>query len=408
MSKIWSGLHEGGWMFYDTFWALILGFTLSGMVQAFISRDQMKATLGDHRPATIVKSSIFGIVSSSCSYAASALARSLISKGADFTASIVFMFASTNLVIELGFVIWILIGWQFAVAEFVGGTVMIILISVLLPRVIPASLISQAQSSVDQSMNSMMQPGSPASRFKSRRSWSDAAGFTIGDFTMLRKELVIGFAVAGLASSLVSVAFWQGLFITGHGFWSALENAIIGPFLAFVSFVCSVGNVPLAAALWHGGITFGGVIAFIFADLVAFPLVMIYRKYYGAKLALRLTLLFWFIMSTSGLITEGIFTLVQLVPVRHMNIMNVKHFGANSTTYLNAIALIVICLVYWLYRTRDRNGASIEFAKDLVCGMQVRISDAPAIAELDGTKYYFCMVGCKEEFLANSAKYVSL
>ncbi len=406
MSKIWAGLQEGGWMFFDTFWALILGFILSGMVQAFISRDQMKATLGDHRPATVVKASIFGIVSSSCSYAASALAKSLISKGADFTASMVFMFASTNLVIELGFVMWILIGWQFAVAEFVGGAIMIVLIAVLLPRVIPRNLLSTASENLDDSAMNPVATGSPVSRFKSRRGWGDAAGFTIGDFTMLRKELVIGFVVAGLASSLVSVSFWQKLFLSGHGFWSALENAVIGPFLAFISFVCSVGNVPLAAALWHGGITFGGVIAFIFADLLALPLVLIYRKYYGAKLALRLSILFWFIMSLSGLITEGLFILIKLIPKGQIHKMPMRHFGANSTTLLNFFALIAILIIYWLYRTRDKNGGSIEFAKDLVCGMQVRIADAPAQAELNGQMYYFCMPGCRDQFMADSAKFL--
>ena len=406
MSKIWAGLQEGGWMFFDTFWALILGFILSGMVQAFISRDQMKATLGDHRPATVVKASIFGIVSSSCSYAASALAKSLISKGADFTASMVFMFASTNLVIELGFVMWILIGWQFAVAEFVGGAIMIVLIAVLLPRVIPRNLLSTASENLDDSAMNPVATGSLVSRFKSRRGWGDAAGFTIGDFTMLRKELVIGFVVAGLASSLVSVSFWQKLFLSGHGFWSALENAVIGPFLAFISFVCSVGNVPLAAALWHGGITFGGVIAFIFADLLALPLVLIYRKYYGAKLALRLSILFWFIMSVSGLITEGLFILIKLIPKGQIHNMPMRHFGANSTTLLNFFALIAILIIYWLYRTRDNNGGSIEFAKDLVCGMQVRIADAPAQAELNGQMYYFCMPGCRDQFMAESSKFL--
>ncbi len=406
MSKIWAGLQEGGWMFFDTFWALILGFILSGMVQAFISRDQMKATLGDHRPATVVKASIFGIVSSSCSYAASALAKSLISKGADFTASMVFMFASTNLVIELGFVMWILIGWQFAVAEFVGGAIMIVLIAVLLPRVIPRNLLSTASENLDDSAMNPVATGSPVSRFKSRRGWGDAAGFTIGDFTMLRKELVIGFVVAGLASSLVSVSFWQKLFLSGHGFWSALENAVIGPFLAFISFVCSVGNVPLAAALWHGGITFGGVIAFIFADLLALPLVLIYRKYYGAKLALRLSILFWFIMSLSGLITEGLFILIKLIPKGQIHKMPMRHFGANSTTLLNFFALIAILIIYWLYRTRDNDGASLEFAKDLVCGMQVRIADAPAQAELNGQMYYFCMPGCRDQFMADSSKFL--
>jgi uncharacterized membrane protein YraQ (UPF0718 family) len=407
MHKVLSGLLEGWWMFFDTFWALALGFTLSGIVQAFVSRKRMKEVLGDHRPKTIATASFFGVVSSSCSYAASALAKSLFAKGADFTAAMVFMFASTNLVIELGLVLWILIGWQFAAAEFVGGAVMIILLSIILPRMIPTALIEQSRSELEMNLSEISESdASITTKVKSRRAWSDAAGYTIGDFTMLRKELVIGFVVAGLASTLVSISFWQRLFISGHGFWSALENAIIGPFLAFISFVCSIGNVPLAAALWNGGITFGGVIAFIFADLIAFPLVMIYRKYYGAKLAIRLTLIFWFVMSLSGLITEGVFKLFSLIPHHTVGIMGTKHFGWNITTILNVIAVAVMGVVYWLYRTRDKFGVSMEFAKDLVCGMQVRIADAPAQAEHEGKMYYFCMPGCKEQFLNNPEQYL--
>jgi uncharacterized membrane protein YraQ (UPF0718 family)/YHS domain-containing protein len=406
MGKIYSGFLEGWWMFFDTFWALVLGFTLSGLVQAFISKSQMKSVLGDHRPKTIAKASFFGMVSSSCSYAASALGKSLFSRGADFTTSMVFMFASTNLVIELGLVLLILIGWQFAAAEFVGGAVMIILLTILIPRLIPASLIASARGSLEESNMSDMKEASWRQRIASRQGWSNAAGYTIGDFIMLRKELIIGFIVAGLASTLVSVQVWQALFLTGHGFLSALENAIIGPFIAFISFVCSIGNIPLAAALWQGGITFGGVIAFIFADLLAFPLVMIYRKYYGDRLAIRLSLIFWFVMSLSGLITEGIFLLLRQIPEHHIGAMAVSHLGWNSTTILNIIAVAILSTVYWLYKTKGSFEMENEFAQDPVCKMQVRTSDAPAKAELDGTMYYFCMQGCKDSFLKEPAKYL--
>ncbi|HUX65626.1 MAG TPA: permease, partial [archaeon] len=243
-------------------------------------------------------------------------------------------------------------------------------------------------------------------KIASRQGWSNAAGYTIGDFIMLRKELIIGFIVAGLASTLVSVQVWQALFLTGHGFLSALENAVIGPFIAFISFVCSIGNIPLAAALWQGGITFGGVIAFIFADLLAFPLVMIYRKYYGDRLALRLSLIFWFVMSLSGLITEGIFSLLSQIPEHHMGAMAVSHLGWNSTTLLNIIAIIVLATVYWLYKTKGSSEMESEFAQDPVCKMQVRTSDAPAKADFDGTMYYFCMQGCKDSFLKEPVKYL--
>jgi len=250
----------------------------------------------------------------------------------------VFMFASTNLVIELGIVLWLMLGWQFALAEFIGGTIMIILVAIILPKVIPtkiANFVRDEQLIKDGKNPAFMTPPSGAmtlgmasdpqpvsmmmatdkqsgvdagggcscgsssieeakapTKWRERKNWVNAAGYTMGDFIMLRKELFIGFIVAGIAATVVPFSFWQALFLSDRGFISALENAIIGPFLAFISFVCSVGNVPLAAALWHAGITFGGVIAFIFADLLAFPLVMIYRKYYGNRVALRLSLTF--------------------------------------------------------------------------------------------------------------------
>ena len=407
VEKVQSGLSQGWWMFFETFWALVLGFILSGAVQAFVTRRQMKKLLGDHKPSTIVKASFFGAVSSSCSYAASALAKSIFSKGADFTASMVFMFASTNLVLELGLVLWILIGWQFALAEFIGGTIMIILLTILIPRVIPRSMISKARGPMNlmASGEEMKEEKIPfLKKLTSLSHWRDAAGYTIGDFTMLRVELVVGFIVAGLAAAIVPNSFWNSLFITGHGFLSSLENVLIAPFIAFISFVCSVGNVPLAAALWHGGISFGGTVAFIFADLLALPLVLIYRKYYGLKLSIRLALLFWFVMSTSGLITEGIFNLLSITPTRHIMEMEMRRWGANYTTYLNVIALIAFIVIYWLYKTKRESNS--EFAKDYVCGMQVRISDAPAEYEFEGKMYYFCMPGCQESFAKDPVSYI--
>ncbi len=392
-------------MLFETFWALVLGFTLSGLVQTFVSKAKMKSVLGDHRPKTVARASFFGMMSSSCSYAASALSKSLFSRGADFTVSMVFMFASTNLVIELGLVLIILIGWQFAAAEFIGGAVMIILLTILLPRLIPIALIESARGSLEDADHEEVMQTSWKSKIKSRRGWKNAAGYTIGDFIMLRKELLIGFVVAGLASTLVPVHFWRALFLTGHGFISVLENAIIGPFIAFISFVCSIGNVPLAAALWFGGITFGGVVAFIFADLLAFPLVMIYRKYYGNKLAIRMSLIFWFVMSLSGLVTEGIFQLLSKIPNHSVHLKVVKHIGWNSTTVLNVVALVVLAVVYWLYKSKGSNQMENEYAQDVVCKMQVRISDAPAKTEHEGKMYYFCSPGCKESFLNEPAKY---
>jgi len=385
-------------MFFHTFWALVIGFTLSGAVQAFVSRKNMRQQLGDASVKSITKASLFGIISSSCSYSASALAKSLFSKGANFTAAMVFMFASTNLVIELGLVLWILMGWQFAVAEFIGGAIMILLLKMLIPRLIPAKLIAQSQ----QSFESMDRSNS-----EKKVTWHDAAGYTIGDFKMLRIELIVGFVVAGLAAKLIPASFWSALFLSDRGLISSIENAIIGPVIAFISFVCSVGNVPLAAALWHGGISFGGTIAFIFADLISLPLVLIYRKYYGTKLAIRLTLVFWLVMSLSGLITELIFKALGQIPIASHKMSHSNAIGWNYTTILNVVALLLIIWVYWMYRTQRTDSADQEFAKDLVCGMQVRISDAPATYELAGKTYYFCMQGCADSFAANPKKFTA-
>jgi uncharacterized membrane protein YraQ (UPF0718 family)/YHS domain-containing protein len=385
-------------MLFHTFWALILGFTLSGAVQAFISRNKMKEQLGDDSFKSVLKASGFGIISSSCSYSASALAKSLFSKGANFTTSMVFMFASTNLVIELGLVLWIMMGWQFAVAEFFGGAVMIILLKVLIPKLIPASLIESSRENVEKSA-----PPKP----EKKASWHDAAGYTIGDFKMLRYELIIGFIVAGLAAKLIPASFWSAIFLSGNGIITTIQNVIIGPIIAFVSFVCSVGNIPLASTLWHGGLSFGGTISFIYADLIAFPLVMIYRKYYGTKLAIRLTLVFWLVMSLSGLITEIVFQSLNLIPAMDHSMSHSMKIGFNYTTILNLLALALILWIYWMYRTRDKSSPDQLFAQDLICGMQVRISDAPASYVHEGKSYYFCMPGCRDSFAANPGKYVS-
>jgi uncharacterized protein len=375
-------------MLFHTFWALILGFTLSGAVQAFASRKKMREQLGDDSFKSVFKASLFGIISSSCSYSASALAKSLFSKGANFTSSMVFMFASTNLVIELGLVLWIMMGWQFAVAEFFGGAIMILLLKLLIPRLIPAQLIERSRESYESSKEA---------NSTRKANWHDAAGYTIGDFKMLRYELIIGFVVAGLAAKVVPASFWI----------TSIQNVIIGPVIAFISFVCSVGNIPLAATLWHGGISFGGTISFIFADLIALPLVLIYRKYYGTKLAIRLTLVFWLVMSVSGLITEAIFSFLNLIPAMDHNMSHTNQIGWNYTTVLNILAVALIVWIYWMYRTQVTDAVDQEFAKDLVCGMQVRISDAPAEYELNGKTFYFCMPGCRESFTENPKKFIS-
>jgi hypothetical protein len=407
-------------MFWETLWALVLGFALSGAVQAFVSRAEMRRALGDHRPATIARAGLFGAISSSCSYAASALAKTLFARGADFTAAQAFMFGSTNLVLELGIVLWLLMGWQFAAAEFVGGTLMIALLALVLPRVVAPARQHAARAALTGSTPAPREPdedsapgdpgfahGSWRSRIRSLAGWADAAGYTISDLTMLRRELIIGFVVAGFADAAVPVSFWQSLFITGHGFWSALENAALGPFLAIISFVCSIGNVPLAAALWGGGISFGGAVAFVFADLITLPLLLIYRRYYGTPLTARLLAVFWATMSAAGLATDYLFRWAGIAPAasaRHGAIA-LHAWGWNYTTALNIVALAAFAALYWLYRNRDRLGGGAGYAKDPVCGMQVQVAHAPATASRDGATDYFCSDHCARRFADSPARH---
>ena len=267
---IGRSLREGFFMFWETLWALVLGFTLSGVVQAFVSKEQMQAKLGNHRPASVSRAAGYGMVSSSCSYAASAMSKSLFAKGADFVSAMVFMIASTNLVVELGIVMLVLLGWQFMAAEFVGGPIMIILLALLGGFVFRTALVEAARRRVQGAVthghdHGAMTGVSPArqeelersswsSKVRSPAAWSDAASYAVADVTMLRRELVIGYTVAGFLAALVPTHVWNILFIHGHGLWTSLENALVGPLIAVLSWVCSIGNVPLAAALWSGEI----------------------------------------------------------------------------------------------------------------------------------------------------------
>ena len=413
---IGDSLREGFFMFWETLWALVLGFGLSGVVQAFVSKDEMQRVLGDHRPRTIIRSSAFGMVSSSCSYAATAMAKSLFQKGADFISAMVFMFASTNLVVELGVVLLILMGWQFALAEFIGGPIMIVLFAVAGAVLFRGPAIAAARRRLQQGMvgghdhqamvgvseerQAELERTPWSAKLRSKAAWADAASYTMADITMLRKELAIGYGVAGLLAVVVPMTAWNDVFLRGHGFWTTLENVVVGPFIAFISFVCSVGNVPMAAALWHGGISFGGVISFIFADLIALPLVLIYRKYYGNRLALRLFATFYAVMAAAGLITEGLFAAAGAIPTSRPHQIVTTRFEWNYTTFLDIAFLGIFAVLYWLYRNRERLGGGQGYAIDPVCGMQVETARAPATTHHEGRQYWFCSDRCRERFEA--------
>jgi uncharacterized protein len=410
LSPVGRSLREGFFMFWETLWPLVLGFGLSGAVQSFVSSESMQRKLGDHRPLAVLRASVYGTISSSCSYAASAMSKSLFVKGADFVASCVFMFASTNLVIELGVVLVVLMGWQFAVSEFVGGIIMIVLLASLGSLWLRGRVVVEARARATgesgpghvhgPAENRALERQPWGKKLRSKAGWADAATYTMSDLTMLRRELVIGYVVAGFLTVLVPTAFWNAVFLHGHGFWTSVENVVVGPFIAVISFVCSIGNVPLAAALWRGGISFGGVISFIFADLITFPLLLIYRRYYGTRLMLRMLAVFWAVMSVAGLITEGIFRAAGLVPTVHRTgQIAPEHFSWNYTTYLNLVFLGLFALLYWAYRNRARLGGGQGSAQDPVCGMHVDTGTAPAMVVSEGEKVYFCSDRCRDRFV---------
>jgi uncharacterized membrane protein YraQ (UPF0718 family)/YHS domain-containing protein len=414
LGAIGSSLREAFFMFWETLWALVLGFGVSGVVQAFVTRGEMSRALGRSGVRTLGKATFLGMVSSSCSYAATAMAKSLFQKGADFTAAMVFMIASTNLVIELGIVLALLLGWQFTASEFVGGLLMIVMFSVVARFFFPTAWVEAARSRLrsgrvsehdHQAMSEVSDAEQEAAeripfrrRVRSLAGWSDAASYTMADITMLRREMVIGFGVAGFLAVLVPDGAWGAVFISGHGFLTSLENAIVGPFVAIISFVCSIGNVPLAAALWKGGISFGGVVAFIFADLITFPLLLIYRKYFGRRLMLRILVSFWLVMSLGGLAVEYIFRGFGLVPSTRPTEIAPASFAFNYTAVLDIIFLAVFGGLYYLHRHRARFGGGVGYAIDPVCGMQVETASAPARLTRDGATHHFCSDHCREKF----------
>jgi uncharacterized membrane protein YraQ (UPF0718 family)/YHS domain-containing protein len=412
IDAIGRSLREAFFMFWETLWPLVLGFGLSGAVQAFVSRGSLRAKLGDHRPPAVARATGYGMASSSCSYAASAMGKSLFARGADFVTTTVFMFASTNLVFELGLVLIVLIGWQFAVGEFVGGAIMVVLLATLGGWWFHRRLIEEARRHVEAgadghhhgSADEERRQRAPWSqKLRSKAGWADAAGYTMADLSMVRRELLIGYTVAGFLAVLVPVSAWHAVFLQGHGVWTTIENAVVAPLVAVISFVCSIGNVPLAAALWKGGISFGGVISFLFADLIAFPLLLVYRRYYGTRMALRMLAGFWAVMSAAGLATEAIFRAAGIVPTtRPVQVAPVR-FAWDYTTYLNLVAVCLFVALYLLYRKRDRWGGQRDTARDPTCGMQVEKATAPEVARRDGAVFYFCSDRCRQRFEESAA-----
>jgi uncharacterized membrane protein YraQ (UPF0718 family) len=352
-----------GSMTWEVTWALILGFGLSAMVQALVRKPVIVRLLGDDRPRTLAVAAGLGAASSSCSYAAVALARSLFRKGASFTAAMAFEIASTNLVIELGVILVLLMGWQFAAAEFTGGPVMIVAIAVLFRLLLRNRLLAEARAQAERGIAGEMEghaamdmsvsrPGSFASRLFSRDGYTAVAHVFAMEWAAILRDLVIGLLAAGAIAAWVPDRFWSSFFIAGHPLAAKIWGPLIGPLVAVISFVCSVGNVPLAVVLWKGGISFGGVVAFIFADLIIAPLISIYRKYYGARMALFLLGTFYAAMAAAGYVVELVFGGLGLIPDRARARIGDQGVSWDYTTWLNLVFLaLAAALVIRFVRT---------------------------------------------------------
>ncbi|VBA49257.1 Putative permease [Mycobacterium pseudokansasii] len=356
LAAVGHALALAGSMTWEILWALILGFALSAMVQAVVRRETIVALMGDDKPRTLAVAAGLGAASSSCSYAAVALARSLFRKGANFTAAMACEISSTNLVVELGIILALLMGWQFTAAEFVGGPLMIIVLALLFRLFARSRLIDAAREQADRGIAGSMEghaamdmsvggEGSFWRRLFSARAFTSVAHVFVMEWAAILRDLIVGLLIAGAIAAWVPETFWQQFFLTDHPVWSALWGPIVGPFVAIVSFVCSIGNVPLAAVLWNGGISFGGVIAFIFADLLILPILNIYRKYYGTKMMLTLLGTFYASMVVAGYLVELLFGAANLIPSQRSAV--VMHAGVswNYTTWLNILFLVIAAIL---------------------------------------------------------------
>jgi uncharacterized protein len=349
-----------GGMTWQILWSLILGFALSAIVQALVRKGTIEHLLGNDSLKSLARATGLGIASSSCSYAAVALARSLFRKGADFTAVMVFEIASTNLVVELGIIMALLLGWQFTAAEFVGGPIMIVLIAVLFRLFLRKRLVNAARAQADRGLAGSMEghaamdmsvraAGSLWSRLSSPEGFTSVSHGFVMEWAAVLRDIVLGLFIAGALGAWVPDSFWQKLFLTGHPLLSKIWGPLLGPVISILAFVCSIGNVPLAAVLWNGGISFGGVISFIFADLIILPILVIYRKYYGTKMMLFILGIFYVTMVVAGYAVELIFGAAGLIPSTHNAKVLNPTIGWNYTTYLNIVFLAVAVALVWRF-----------------------------------------------------------
>ncbi len=354
LHAIGNTLQLAGIMGWNILWGLNLGFLFSAIVDVAVSKNEMGRLLPDASFRSIATAAGLGAASSSCSYAAVAMGRSIFRKGGNFAAAMVFQFAATNLVIELGVLLAIMIGWQFTAAEFVGGPLMIAILVLLFRGFLRPGMVAAARGQAQKGLRGSMEghsemaavakSGTIWQRISSKEGITAISHYFVMNWQMLGKDIVGGLLIAGALGALIPHGFWSSLFLSGHGFLSVVWSVLVGPIVAILSFVCSIGNVPLALILWNGGIGFGGVISFLFADLIIIPILNIYRRYYGAKMTGFMLGMFYVAMVVSAFVIDRIFEALKLVPARGNTTITLS-VSFNYTAVLNivfaAIALVL-------------------------------------------------------------------
>src|SRR5712691_4081277 len=415
-------------MVWEVFWPLAFGFLLSAMVQTVVSKRAVAGALGRPDLKGFVLACGLGAASSSCSYAAVAVARALFRRGASFVNAIIFEFASTNLVFELGLVLLILLGWQFVAAEFAGGLLMAVILWILFKVTLRQRMVDDARRQAERGvfgstheahgeMDLSITDGPFLSRLFSPRAFTAIAHTFYMDLNALYVDLGLGFLIAGALAAWVPNSWWQAFFLTNHPTLNEFWGPLIGPVISMLSFVCSVGNVPLAVVLWNGGISFGGVISFLFADLIILPILNIYRKYYGGRTAMYLFVVSFAAMALAGFLVGGAFQLLGLAPTNHHVTVFETQPTWNYTTFLDLAFLVLMAVLAWRFVTTGgiemlrahsrRPAPGAQLVRDPVCGMSVDPATATEHVGYMGTTQYFCSAGCRTKFEKDPARYTT-
>jgi len=428
VNAVLHALQFSFFMIWEVLWPLALGFVLSAMIQTVVSKRTVAGALGKPDLNGFLFACGFGAASSSCSYAAVAVARALFRRGGSFVNAIIFEFASTNLVFELGLVLLILLGWPFVAAEFAGGLLMAVILWILFKVTLRQRMVDEARRQAERGvfgssheahgeMDMSITDGPFLSRLVSSRGFTAISHAFYMDLNAIYVDLGLGFLIAGALAAWVPNSWWQAFFLTNNPTLNEFWSPLIGPVISMLSFVCSIGNVPLAVVLWNGGISFGGVISFLFADLIILPILNIYRKYYGGRTSLYLLAVSYAAMALAGFLIGGAFQLLGLAPTNHHVTVFETRPSWNYTTFLDIAFLLLMAVMAWRFiktggmemlRAHSRRPeAEAKLVRDPVCGMSVDPATANERSDFGGSTYYFCSAGCKETFDKDPGKYIA-